>query len=112
MIWKLTLGQAARHIVAYLGSVLTIIGLMWGIAKPRAEDFVKDTIAQEKFVTHEELEKQSQQLKDLAETVEKQSRAIDGQNQQMGIMSNDLGTVKSMQRDTLRAILKLKPDDQ
>lgn len=109
MTWlsSITIGQAIKHLTAYLGAVITGAGLFWGIAKPQAEDFVRSTVAQEKFATHEELEKQTRALEELAETVERQSKAISDQNIQMGVVQTDIGTVKTLQRDTLRAILKL-----
>ncbi len=113
MTWLsgITVGQAIKHLTAYFSAVLTAMGLFWTVAKPRAEDFVRSTVAQEKFATHEELEKQTRALEELSETVEKQSRTLDEQNMQMGIISNDMGTVKTLQKDTLRAILKLAPDE-
>lgn len=107
---NITLAQAARAVGAYLSVLLTVIGLFWTVAKPRAEDFVRQTVQQEKWATKEELQRQTKALEELAETVQKQSVTLDGQNRAMGLLQNDVGTVKELQKETLRAILKL-PDE-
>lgn len=107
---SITLAQAAKAVGAYFSVLLTVLGLFWTVAKPRAEDFVRQTVQQEKFATHEELEKQTKALEDLSETVKRQSDAINNQAAQMGVVQSDVGTIKQLQKDTLRAILKL-PDE-
>lgn len=113
MTWlsSLTVGQALKHLATALGTLVTCVGLFWGVARPQAEDFVRSTVAQEKFATHEELEKQTKALEELSETVERQSKALSEQNMQMGIVQTDMNTVKALQRQTLGAILKLQPDE-
>lgn len=107
---NITLAQAARALGAYFSVLLTVFGLFWTVAKPRAEDFVRQTVQQEKFATHEELEKVAKALEDLSETTKRQSEALNNQASQMGIVQTDVGTIKQLQKDTLRAILKL-PDE-
>lgn len=105
----------AWQVIRWLATYATVIGSLsvggWTVIKPRAEDFVKSTVQAEKFATIEQLNKQSQLLEELTDKFEEQNKVLDQQNTQMGIVQNDLGTVKTLQRDTLRAILKLAPDE-
>lgn len=107
MLSNIDVRQFLRAGATHIGAVVLFIGVIWAVARPHAEDFVRDAIAKEKFATHEELEKQTRALEELQRTVDQQARSLQDQSSQLGIVQNDLGTVKTLQRDTLRAVLKL-----
>lgn len=101
----ITVRQALRHVVTYSGSVVTILAIMFGVAKPQAEDFVRKTVKQEKFATQEQLEQQTKALEELSESVQKQSESQQEQVLQQTILQTDVATIKALQKQTLDAIL-------
>ena len=114
--WLTTISawQVVRWCATYAAFVGSLFLGGWTMVKPRAEDFVRSTVQAEKFATHEELEKQSKLLEELTTKFEAQGDVLQQQNTQMGIVQNDLGTLKQSSRDILRAVIGLKnqPDDE
>lgn len=107
MIWleNISAAQVVRHGLTYSGAVGTILFIMLGWARPQAEDFVRETVRQEKFATQEQLEQQTKALEELSESVQKQSDSQQEQVLQQTILQTDVATIKALQKQTLDAIL-------
>lgn len=104
--WKWFAGMVARHLTSITAGLTIVYGGFFFIVQPRAEQFVRQTVAQERFATAKELEQQTEALRDLAARVAQQSDALDEQSRAQTALKTDIDAIKALQRETLRVLLR------
>jgi peptidoglycan hydrolase CwlO-like protein len=101
-VGDLTLKQVGRHLLASLSSILVILGLLWTIARPHAEEMIRGTVRSEQFATKEELEELNTRLKALDPKLNELSA-------QQRVMNSEFDTMQELQREQrndLKTILR------
>lgn len=96
--------MAGRHLTTVIAVVSIVSGGFVWVVKPRAEQFVRETIRTEQFATAAELAEQTTALRDLAAQVAKQST-------DQTALKTDIEAIKSLQRETLRVLLRSERDN-
>ena len=72
--WKTLGGWALRHGL----TICAILGVLWVVVKPHAVEFVRDTVASEKFATTEALSAIDSRTRQLQVQVGQQSKSQAG----------------------------------
>ena len=80
--------QAGMFTLRHITSALVIFGVIGYLAKPHAQDFVRDAV-------DDRIEKLEMQMDNVQRSMMAQQRAQD-------VMQNDLGHLKEIQQDTKR----------
>lgn len=78
-----------RHFVTSLSTIAMAFALAWGIARPHAQEFIKDTVKDQNFATRQQLEQIEERLKRL----EDRSTGIEGKVEDQGIRQTRIETV-------------------
>jgi septal ring factor EnvC (AmiA/AmiB activator) len=106
---EITLGQIFRWLAPSGTALVTVIGMLWFVAKPHAEDFVKETVNNEKFASQRALDaidlKTSKQETEL-QTVKS---LLNQMERQQDVMSSQIRKSEELQRESredIRDILK------
>ncbi len=78
-----------RHLFTSLGTIIMAFALAWGIARPHAQDFIKDTVKDQNFATRQQLDTIEERIKRL----EDRASGIEGKVEDQGIRQTRIETV-------------------
>lgn len=82
------LRHALIVVLRHAASAVLILGLLWAVARPHAEEFIQDTV-------NDRLELLEMQMNDVRQSSRDMQR-------EQAVMANDLDNLKALQRDTKR----------
>lgn len=75
-------------VLRHAASAVLILGLLWAVARPHAQEFIEETV-------NDRLNKLEMQMNDVRQASRDMQR-------EQAVMANDLGNLKELQRDTKR----------
>lgn len=93
--WRGTLALVLRH----LTTMLIIFSLLSAFAQPWAEDFIRDTVAQEKFATQRSLEGIESRTAKLEKRLARIEQELNAQSVAQARTERDLEFLKLLQQE-------------
>lgn len=113
------LSMIGRHLVTSLGTVLTVVALFWTVAKPHAQDFVRETVALEKFASQRSLDAIDGRTALIETQIESMRVVVDEQVRIQSVIETRVNSLKELGdetrgdvKDVLKAIGHLRNDLQ
>lgn len=97
-----------RHIFTSLSTILLCFALAWGIAKPHAQSFIRDTIKEENFASKSQLDTIVEKLATLETRVGSVENSQREQKNAQTRLETSLNSVEDLQREQradIKAIL-------
>lgn len=96
----------ARHVFTSLSTVALATALLWGVARPHAQQFITDTIKDQNFVSKQQLDSIDDRLKRLEGKVQGVESSLEDQRTRQTRVETSLQTLEDLQREQ-RADTKL-----
>lgn len=78
-----------RHIFTSLSTIVLAFALLWGIARPHAQDFIKTTVKDQNFASKQQLDNIEERMKRLEEKV----NGVEGKVEDQGLRQTRIETV-------------------
>lgn len=78
-----------RHIFTSLSTIVLAFALAWGVARPHAQDFIKDTVKDQNFATKQQLDVIEERIRRLETNVQ----GVEGKVEDQGIRQTRIETV-------------------
>lgn len=98
--WNETLSPLLRHCFTSLGTIALCVTLIWTVAQPHAEDFIKRTVNTEQFATRLSLDELQRRV---SEVLVNQSESVKTQER----LKTDIEIIKELQREQRKDIKDL-----
>jgi peptidoglycan hydrolase CwlO-like protein len=106
---QVTLGQVFRYFAPTGTALIALLGFFWFVAKPHAEDFVKQTVNSEKFASQRSLDAIDLRTTKTESEIQAIRNILNDVQRQQDVMSTQIETTGDLQkeaRDDIRDILK------
>lgn len=78
-----------RHFITSLSTIVMAFALAWGIARPHAQDFIKDTVKDQNFATKQQLDIIEERIRRL----ETNLQSVEGKVEDQGSRQTRIETV-------------------
>lgn len=78
-----------RHFITSLSTIALAFALAWGIARPHAQDFIKDTVKDQNFATKQQLDVIEERIRRLETNVQ----SVEGKVEDQGTRQTRIETV-------------------
>lgn len=99
-VWNESLSPFIRHLFTSMGTLILCVGVLWSIAQPHAEDFIKKTVNSEQFATRLSLDELQRRVNEVLVKQNEQERFQER-------MKSDIDIIKELQREQRKDIKDL-----